>query len=101
MASCNEGGSLAGTSALVTGGESALGLACARRLAADGAAVTICGTAERSLKESADVYEMRYVVADVTEEDQVADAFTTAAASGPRIRSSTIARIASRPYRTP
>jgi NAD(P)-dependent dehydrogenase (short-subunit alcohol dehydrogenase family) len=45
MATSNQGGSLAGTSALVTGGESALGLACARRLAADGAVVTICGTA--------------------------------------------------------
>ena len=83
MASCSEGGSLAGTSALITGGESALGLACARRLAADGAVVTICGADERRLKESADLCGMRYVVADVTEEDQVADAFATAAASGP------------------
>ena len=83
MATSNQGGSLAGTSALVTGGESALGLACARRLAADGAVVTICGTAERLLKENADAYGMHCVVADVTEEDQVADAFTTAAASGP------------------
>ena len=83
MAPHNEGGPLAGTSALVTGGESALGLACARRLAADGAVVTLCGTAERDLKESAEVYGMHFVIADVTEEDQVADAFTTAAASGP------------------
>jgi NAD(P)-dependent dehydrogenase (short-subunit alcohol dehydrogenase family) len=46
MASVSECGSLAETAALVTGGDSALGLACARRLAADGAVVTICGTAE-------------------------------------------------------
>ena len=83
MASISENGSLAGTSALITGGESALGLACARRLAADGAVVTICGTAEQRLKESADAYGMQYAIADVTEEDQVADALAAAAASGP------------------
>ena len=83
MASFSECGPLAGTAALVTGGESALGLACARRLAADGAVVTICGTAERRLKESADAFGLRYAVADVTEEEQVADALADAAASGP------------------
>ena len=83
MAAVNECGSLAGTAALVTGGDSALGLACARRLAADGAGVTICGTAERCLKESAGAYGLRYAVADVTEEEQVADALADAAASGP------------------
>src|SRR5690348_17832497 len=76
-------GSLAGTAALVTGGDSALGLACARRLAADGAVVTISGTAEQYLKESADAFGLRYTVADVTEEEQVADALADAAASGP------------------
>ena len=45
--------------------------------------VTICGTAEQHLKESADAYGMHYVIADVTEEDQVADALAVAAASGP------------------
>ena len=83
MVSFSEGGSLAGTAALVTGGESAIGLACARRLAADGAVVTICGSAERSLKERADAHGLRYVVADVTEEEQVADALAAAAATGP------------------
>ena len=83
MASVSECGSLAGTAALVTGGDSALGLACARRLAADGAVVTICGTGERCLKENADVYGLRYAVADVTEEEEVADALAAAAASGP------------------
>src|SRR5215469_230003 len=83
MASDSESGSLAGTAALITGGDSALGLACARRLAADGAVVTICGTTERCLKENADTYGLRYAVADVTEEEDVADAFAAAAASGP------------------
>ena len=83
MASVSECGSLAETAALVTGGDSALGLACARRLAADGAVVTICGTAERCLKESAGAYGLRYAIADVTEEEEVADALAAAAASGP------------------
>jgi len=83
MASISECGSLAGTAALVTGGDSALGLACARRLAADGAVVTICGTAVRCLKENAEACGLRYAVADVTEEEEVADALAAAAASGP------------------
>ncbi len=37
---------LAGTSALLTGGGSGIGLAYAQRLAADGASVTICGGSE-------------------------------------------------------
>jgi NAD(P)-dependent dehydrogenase (short-subunit alcohol dehydrogenase family) len=76
-------GALAGAAAMVTGGESAIGLACARRLAADGATVTISGQDERRLKEYADAYRLRYVVADVTVEDQIADALADAAASGP------------------
>jgi NAD(P)-dependent dehydrogenase (short-subunit alcohol dehydrogenase family) len=78
-----EGGALSGVAAVVTGGESAIGLACARRLAADGATVTISGQDERRLKEYADAYRLRYVVADVTVEDQIADALADAAASGP------------------
>jgi NAD(P)-dependent dehydrogenase (short-subunit alcohol dehydrogenase family) len=78
-----ESRSLAGTAALVTGGDSVLGLACARRLAADGAIVTLCGTAEHRLKENAGAYGLRYAVADVTEEDQIADALADAADSGP------------------
>ena len=83
MAPPGEGGSLAGTAALVTGGDSVLGLACARRLAADDAVVTICGTDERRLKESAGADGLRYAVADVTEEDQVDDVLSAAGASGP------------------
>ncbi len=83
MASSSEGEPLAGTAALVTGGESAIGLACARRLAADGATVTICGRAEKCLKLSAQAHGLRYVIADVTDEDEIAAALGDAAASGP------------------
>jgi NAD(P)-dependent dehydrogenase (short-subunit alcohol dehydrogenase family) len=83
MALTSEGGSLAGAAALITGGENAIGLACARRLAADGATVTICGQSEQLLKVAADTYGLRYALADVTDEDQVAAAVADAAASGP------------------
>lgn len=42
---------LSGVTALVTGGGSGLGLACARRLRDDGAAVTIVGRTEDRLRE--------------------------------------------------
>jgi NAD(P)-dependent dehydrogenase (short-subunit alcohol dehydrogenase family) len=83
MASSSGSGSLAGTAALITGGESAIGVACAKRLAADGATVTICGSSEQRLKENADTYGLRYVIADVTDEEQIADALADAAGSGP------------------
>lgn len=72
-----------GTSALVTGGGSGIGLACARRLAADGAAVTICGRTEERLKAAADELGCRYAVADVVDEEQIAAAVRTAAEAGP------------------
>ena len=67
---------------LITGGGTGLGSACAARLAADGAAVTLSGRTESSLAESADrVNEAaaasglggsaRFVVGDVTNEDDV------------------------------
>jgi NAD(P)-dependent dehydrogenase (short-subunit alcohol dehydrogenase family) len=83
MASSSEGEPLAGTAALVTGGESAIGLACARRLAADGATVTICGRSEKCLTLSAQAHGLRYVIADVTDEDEIAAALADAASSGP------------------
>lgn len=83
MASSSGSGSLADTAALITGGESAIGVACAKRLAADGATVTICGSSEHRLKETADTYGLRYVIADVTDEEQIADALADAAGSGP------------------
>jgi NAD(P)-dependent dehydrogenase (short-subunit alcohol dehydrogenase family) len=76
-----------GLSALVTGGGSGIGLASAARLAADGAHVTICGrTQEKLAKAEAEIAPLvgdggsiRSVVADVTVEEQVADAVTLAA----------------------
>jgi NAD(P)-dependent dehydrogenase (short-subunit alcohol dehydrogenase family) len=83
MASSSESGSLVGIAALITGGEGRIGLACARRLAADGATVTISGCSEERLKLAADAYRLRYVIADVTDEEQIASALAEAASSGP------------------
>ena len=71
-------GGLDGCNALITGGGSGLGLACARRLRADGATVTIVGRSEERLRAAErELYgidapgEARWVVADVTHEDLV------------------------------
>ena len=76
-------GALDGIGALVTGGGSGIGLATARRLAADGAVVTICGRSKERL--DAAVHELggpdsgvRSVMADVTVEDDVAAAVEAA-----------------------
>jgi NAD(P)-dependent dehydrogenase (short-subunit alcohol dehydrogenase family) len=77
---------LSGTSALVTGGGSGIGLGAALRLAADGAHVTICGRTEERLRgaveqlksAAAPGVEVRYVVADVTNEGDVARAVAAA-----------------------
>jgi NAD(P)-dependent dehydrogenase (short-subunit alcohol dehydrogenase family) len=78
--------SIEGFSALVTGGGSGIGLGAAKRLAADGAYVTICGRTEDRLRAAvsevkqvaAPGVEVRYVVADVTNEDDVARAVVDA-----------------------
>jgi NAD(P)-dependent dehydrogenase (short-subunit alcohol dehydrogenase family) len=75
-------GGLEGMAVLVTGGGTGIGRACAARLAADGAAVTICGRTESKLADSAKTIEaaaratgrggsIRTLVADVTNEDDV------------------------------
>jgi NAD(P)-dependent dehydrogenase (short-subunit alcohol dehydrogenase family) len=76
---------LDGLGALVTGGGSGIGLAVARRLAADGAVVTICGRTESRLREAVDRVtaehpgaRIDHVVADVTEEAALADAVSSA-----------------------
>jgi len=72
-------GGLEGFAVLVTGGGTGIGRACAERLAADGAAVTICGRTESKLADAAKRIEaaaghggsVRTLVADVTREDEV------------------------------
>ena len=80
-------GGLEGTAVLVTGGGTGIGRACAARLAADGAAVTICGRTESKLQDAAKKIEqqaahggsVQLIVADVTSEDDVAAAVARAA----------------------
>lgn len=78
---------LRGQAALVTGGGSGIGLACAAALLRDGASVTIAGRTESKLVAAAD--ELRgqapegttvgHVACDVADEDQVAAAVAAAA----------------------
>lgn len=72
-------GGLEGMAVLVTGGGTGIGAACAARMAADGAAVTICGRTESKLVDAAKKIEavlghggsIQYKAADVTSEDDV------------------------------
>jgi NAD(P)-dependent dehydrogenase (short-subunit alcohol dehydrogenase family) len=72
-------GGLEGMAVLVTGGGSGIGRACAARLAADGAAVTICGRTESKLEEAAKQIDtaaghggsIQWISADVTHEEDV------------------------------
>ena len=70
-----------GKAALVTGGGSGIGLGCAQRLAAEGAAVTICGRNEDRLKGGVEAigHDSTYVVADITDEADVIRAIASAA----------------------
>ena len=94
------GGGIVGLSALVTGGGSGIGLGAATRLVRDGAHVTICGRTEERLQSAVAVLEQAaaasaaggsprgkasYLVADVTLEDQVAEAVSVAAAERGRL----------------
>ena len=80
-------GALSGYGALVTGGGTGIGRACAAALAADGAAVTICGRTEANLTDAVERIEtlaahggsVRYEVSDVTDEEQVAHVVAKAA----------------------
>jgi NAD(P)-dependent dehydrogenase (short-subunit alcohol dehydrogenase family) len=76
----NGSGGLEGMAVLVTGGGSGIGAACAAQLAADGAAVTICGRTEAKLEATAEKIasvcrggagSIATLVADVTVEDEV------------------------------
>lgn len=72
-------GLLDGYGVIVTGGGTGIGRACAARLVADGAAVTICGRTEEKLaaavrqigQATTGAGSIRYVVADVTDEADV------------------------------
>lgn len=82
--------SLEGKRILVTGGGSGIGYACAARLVADGARVTICGRDEARLTVAAGKLAslatgratIDWVVADVTREDDVGRAIAAAAKEG-------------------
>jgi NAD(P)-dependent dehydrogenase (short-subunit alcohol dehydrogenase family) len=81
---------LDGHFALVTGGGSGIGLACARALLRDGATVTIAGRSEDKLRHAAAALEpdvppgaaVRVAVCDVTDEAAVEAAVGIAATSG-------------------
>jgi len=83
--------SLAGWTALVTGGGSGIGLGCARRLAADGASVTLCGRSAERLAAAAEAVravaapgaDVQAVPTDVTDEEQVRAAVAAATGFGP------------------
>jgi NAD(P)-dependent dehydrogenase (short-subunit alcohol dehydrogenase family) len=72
-------GNLAGYSVLVTGGGTGIGTGCAIELAADGAAVTICGRRAEVLEQAAEKVvaaagfggSVQIVTGDVTSEDDV------------------------------
>jgi NAD(P)-dependent dehydrogenase (short-subunit alcohol dehydrogenase family) len=74
-----------GAGALVTGGASGLGLATVRALAGRGASVVIVDLPSSPGKQMADELggKVRFVPADVTEEDSVAQAVQEAAAAAP------------------
>ena len=89
MPRCAVAEELLGSNALVTGGGSGLGLACAARLRADGATVTIVGRTEERLRSAATELErtpgrgeVRWVAADVTDETSVERAVDAADAGG-------------------
>jgi NAD(P)-dependent dehydrogenase (short-subunit alcohol dehydrogenase family) len=77
---------LSGRNALVTGGGSGIGLACARRLLSDGATVTLAGRSEARLRaataslieDAPDGAGVRWVACDVTDEADVAAAVARA-----------------------
>lgn len=76
---------ISGTSALITGGASGLGLATAHRLAQAGAAVTILDLPTSPGDEAAASLpgNATFVQADISEPDQVANAVAAAAEQGP------------------
>lgn len=80
-------GKLNGKAVLITGGGTGIGLACAERLVADGAVVTICGRTEASLVSASEKIagqaahggSVQYAVGDVTNERSVKEIIAKAA----------------------
>jgi NAD(P)-dependent dehydrogenase (short-subunit alcohol dehydrogenase family) len=62
--------------AIVTGGAKGIGLAIARRLAADGVAIALIGRDVAALERTAKELGARYAVADVTDHATLRDAIT-------------------------
>ncbi len=78
---------LRGLAAFVTGGGTGIGLACAQRLAKDGAAVTICGRRVEVLEAAVATLGSagRMIVCDVTDDAQVRDAIEFSSATLDRL----------------
>lgn len=75
---------LTGQHAAITGGGTGIGLAIAKRLAADGAAVTLMSRNEERLKAAAaEIPGARSVPVDVTDENSIELSFAAAASEGP------------------
>lgn len=64
--------------ALITGGAKGIGLAIARRLAADGATIALIGRDETALMRAAAELGARYAAADVTDSAALRDAIASA-----------------------
>jgi NAD(P)-dependent dehydrogenase (short-subunit alcohol dehydrogenase family) len=71
---------LSGQHAIITGGGSGIGLACARAFIADGAKVTLVGRTESKLAEATAALgeAARYLVADIANEDSIGAAIRAA-----------------------
>lgn len=68
---------LDGLNAVVTGGAKGIGLAIARRLAADGAAIALIGRDVAALEQAAGPLAARYAAADVTDHVALRDAIAS------------------------